>query len=50
MLGAILVTGVIFRPFPITGFLRNKFWSVEIAEVIKIAEKFSLFFKNVNGA
>jgi hypothetical protein len=49
MLGATLVTGVIFRPFPLTAPYEINFRSVEIVELVKISENFSLFFENLNG-
>ena len=50
MLGATLVTGVIFRHSRLRAPYEINFRSVEIVELIKISEKFSLFFENVNGA
>jgi hypothetical protein len=50
MLGATLVTGVIFGHSRLRASYEINFRSVEIVELIKISEKFSVFFENINGA
>ena len=50
VLGATLVTGRFFGPFQLRASNETNFRSVEIAQVIKIPEKFCLFFENVNEA
>jgi hypothetical protein len=50
VLGATLVTGRSSRLSQSSASNETNFSSVEIAEVIKISEKFCLFFENVNEA
>jgi hypothetical protein len=49
VLGATLVTGVIFD-YRLCAANAINYRSVEIAEIVKISEEFSLFVENVNEA